>query len=134
MRSMANLEKNWTEADARAALSAWSGSGQSLSAYSRILGVNKQRLGWWRRRLRWSPEKLVVPSLEISPSRAVTRSRNKAKPLRFAPAILRPQHRQLGTVVRLELPLGVVMELSATDSISPHWVAAVAQELGRHVR
>jgi transposase-like protein len=43
--------RRWTEAEARAALAAWEGSGVSLAEFARHNGLEVQRLARWRRRL-----------------------------------------------------------------------------------
>jgi transposase-like protein len=44
--------RRWNEQDARDVLAAWDASGESGTEFGRRLGVDPQRLWWWRSRLR----------------------------------------------------------------------------------
>ena len=55
-RSAKQRWKQWTEAEARAALAAWEDSGESMVAHARKLGVSSHRLSYWRARLAPAPE------------------------------------------------------------------------------
>lgn len=43
--------RRWSEADARAVVAAWRGSGDSQIAFARRYGLDPQRVGHWIRRL-----------------------------------------------------------------------------------
>lgn len=43
--------RRWDESDGKRAVDAWKKSGESVSAFAQRLGVDGQRLYWWRRRL-----------------------------------------------------------------------------------
>jgi len=47
----AQAGERWNEGDARAALSVWKASGESLSAFAQRYGLTEQRLYWWRTRI-----------------------------------------------------------------------------------
>jgi hypothetical protein len=96
--------KRWNAAIARKVRDEFSASGMSLTAFSRSLGVNLQRLSWWRKRL-----------ADTNPGQTVT----------FVPAVVsQPRAR---TIVRL---LGGV-EIEATDvaSVPARWVAELVGAL-----
>ncbi len=67
-RSAKQRWKQWTEAEARAALAAWEDSGESMVAHARKLGVSSHRLSYWRARLAPSRELAFVPV--VGPARA----------------------------------------------------------------
>jgi len=67
-RSAKQRWKQWTEAEARAALAAWEDSGESMVAHARKLGVSSHRLSYWRARLAPAPELAFVPV--VGPARA----------------------------------------------------------------
>ncbi len=96
--------KRWNAAIARKVLEEFSASGMTLAAFSRTLGVNLQRLWWWRKRL-----------AETSRGQTVT----------FVPAVVsQPGAR---TVVRL--PAGVEIEVTDVASMPARWVAELARSL-----
>lgn len=47
--------RRWSEADARAIVQAWRGSGESQLVFARRHGLDPQRIGHWVRRLRAAP-------------------------------------------------------------------------------
>ena len=49
------VRQRWTEADARAALAAWAGTGMSLAEFAHLKGLEAQRLYRWQRRLGGEP-------------------------------------------------------------------------------
>lgn len=67
-RSAKQRWKQWTEAEARAALAAWEDSGESMVVFARKLGVSSHRLSYWRARLAPSRELAFVPV--VGPARA----------------------------------------------------------------
>jgi hypothetical protein len=67
-RSAKQRWKQWTEAEARAALVAWEDSGESMVVHARKLGVSSHRLSYWRARLAPAPELAFVPV--VGPARA----------------------------------------------------------------
>src|SRR3990172_2840200 len=44
--------RHWREADARAVLEAWRGSGEAIAEYARSRGIHPERLARWERKLR----------------------------------------------------------------------------------
>jgi hypothetical protein len=96
--------KRWNAAIARRVLDEFAASGMSLTTYARSLGVNLQRLSWWRKRL-----------AEDTGGQAVT----------FVPAAV--GRAQAGTIVRL--PRGVEIEVTDVTAVPVRWVAELAREL-----
>jgi hypothetical protein len=95
--------KRWNATLARTVLDEFTASGMSLTAFSRRLGVNLQRLSWWRKRL----------------------AERGGEKLTFIPAAVVRQHS--GTVVRL--PGGVEIETTDVASVPARWVAELARAL-----
>jgi len=54
LRRLAAKSK-WTTADAREVFAAQAGSGLSVAAFTRRLGIGGARLGWWRTRVKLEP-------------------------------------------------------------------------------
>lgn len=96
--------KRWNAATARKVLDEFASSGMSLTEFGRSLGVNLQRLWWWRKRL-----------AEDVGGRTVT----------FVPAVVARPHS--GMVIRL--PRGVEVEATDVAAIPARWVAELAREL-----
>lgn len=64
----------WSEADGRAALAAFEGSGLTRAAFRRETGIATQRLRWWERRLGGTaepPGKIEFVPVEVTPRVAV---------------------------------------------------------------
>lgn len=91
----------WTEADGRAALAAWEASGESLPSFARRVGVQAQRLSWWRDRLGASSSALV--------------------PVTVTGSLMSGAVVTIGTVR---------IEVGDVEHLSPAWIAAVASALG----
>ena len=96
--------KRWNAAIARRVLDEFASSGMSLTAFARSMGVNLQRLSWWRKQL-----------AEDGAGQSVT----------FVPAVVARTH--AGTVVRL--PRGVEIEATDVAVLPARWVAELAREL-----
>ena len=80
--------QHWRKDDARLVLDAWRRSGQTMSAFARLYGIQYERLARWKRRLRGEPNG--------EPGEAV----------RFHPVRVRPVARQShDSVDRIELVL-----------------------------
>lgn len=66
--------KQWSEAEARAALSAWRKSRKPLATFAREQGYSDQRLRWWRARLDPTAGAMVpVSTTALAPVRIVVR-------------------------------------------------------------
>lgn len=96
--------KHWNATTARTVLDEFAASGMSLTAFAQSLGVNLQRLSWWRKRL-----------AEDARRPAVT----------FIPAAVSPVH--AGTIMRL--PGGVELETTDVTAVPVRWVAELARAL-----
>lgn len=70
-RSPKRRWKQWSEAEARAALSEWKKSGASASEFARHKSVSVKRLHYWKKRLAQLDGVAFVPV--VMPSRADTR-------------------------------------------------------------
>jgi len=106
--------KRWSEADGRAAVSAWRASGLSLAAFARQQGFDDQRLRWWRDRIEGRPR------ATSSVKRTTT-----LVPLKVIGLGARPAQ---GTV-RI-LVDDAAIEVSDCGSVSPTWVAALVKSVG----
>ncbi len=96
--------KRWNATVARRVLAELATSGMSRTAFARTLGLNVQRLSWWRKRLG-----------EAECPAAVT----------FVPAVVtRPGSR---TIVRL--PAGVEIEATDVTAVPAQWVAELVRSL-----
>ena len=65
--------RQWTEAEARAALDDWSRSGLSAAAFTRERGVSARRLAYWTRRLGQDQRVQFVP-VELAAAAAQPRA------------------------------------------------------------
>ena len=109
-------ETYWTTEDAMMALSEWRASGLSVSAFSKKVGLRRNRLNWWRKRLGdWSEEG------------APGESSLKLVPLIPSEVVLSPRMRG---AVTMRLPGGVELEFEDAQ-LSPEWVAALVHEVAR---
>jgi|CXWL01.1.fsa_nt_gi hypothetical protein len=110
-------ETYWTTEDAKKALSEWRGSGLSVSAFSKKVGLRRNRLNWWRKRLGdWSEEGPPAGSaLKLVP---LVPSEVMASPTRMRGA------------VTMRLPGGIELEFEDAQ-LSPEWVAALVHEVAR---
>jgi transposase-like protein len=112
---VADRQPEWTEEDARQALTQWRQGGGSLAAFARERGMSAPRLYWWRRRLRNAEPaaagRVLVPA-KILPVACVPRNAES----------------EGGAAVSLHLPGGIELEIS---NASPTWVAAMVTELAR---
>lgn len=62
--------ERWTESEARAAVAAWRASGERMASFARRHGLDRQRFGWWRRRLDEGGSSLVPVTITSSRSPA----------------------------------------------------------------
>ena len=70
-------KRYWREAEARAVVTAWQRSGESLSSFARAQGVKARRIAWWAARLgvrtsesvRFHPVHLIEPRVDSGPGR-----------------------------------------------------------------
>lgn len=68
-------KRYWREAEARAVVTAWQRSGESLSSFARAQGVKARRIAWWAARLgvrtsesvRFHPVHLIEPRVDSGP-------------------------------------------------------------------
>jgi len=100
-------------------LAAWRRSGLSARAFAGSIGIDAQRLLWWRKRLEAGVD---APSATTPPATAE---------LTFIPATIVPSGP--AAAVRLRLSGGVCLEIGDAAAVSPAWVAAVVAELGKVV-
>jgi hypothetical protein len=109
-------QKHWTTKEAKDVLGEWRASGLSAGAFAKKAGLRRQRLNWWRKRLRdWcevqSPAETSLKLVPLFPSEVV------ASPMSGA--------------VTMRLPGGVELEFEDSSHLRPEWVAAVAREVAR---
>jgi hypothetical protein len=109
-------QKHWTTEQAKEVLGEWRDSGLSTGAFAKKAGLNRQRLNWWRKRLReWCEGK---PPAETS---------LKLVPLVPSEILASP----MSGAVTMRLPGGVELEFEDGSQLQPEWVAAVAREVAR---
>lgn len=104
--------ERWTEEQGREVVSAWRRSGRSMSAFCEQLGINVQRLSYWRERIGEVASGAAGTSIE--------------KP-RLVPGVVVGYDSCAGVVV--QLPRGVFVEARSTQHIDPRWIAELVQEL-----
>jgi transposase-like protein len=96
--------KHWNAALAREVLADFAASGMSLTSFARSMGVNLQRLSWWRKRLESTA---AVPKIA------------------FVPATITRQP----SCLLVRLPGGVEIEAMDPAAVPPQWVAELARSL-----
>lgn len=64
----------WTEVEARAALTAWKKSGLSIEKFARDRGLVPQRLYWWKKKLE---ERSSSTAIELLPVRVAEAKRGE---------------------------------------------------------
>jgi len=60
--------RQWSEAEARAALTELARSAESTVSFARRKGVSPQRLQYWKKRLAWSPSPSSTPPAFVAVS------------------------------------------------------------------
>lgn len=95
-------------------LGAWHRSGLSAREFGRTIGVDAQRLLWWRRRLEAGGGARVAP---------------KEKSLTFVPATLVSAASVAAVTVRVAG--GVCVEIADPAAAPAAWIAAVVGALGK---
>jgi hypothetical protein len=109
-------QRHWTAEQAKEVMLEWRDSGLSAGAFAKRVGVHRQRLNWWRKRLReWAGQQ---PPAETS---------LKLVPLLPSEVVARP----MSAAVTMRLPGGVELEFEDASQLQPEWVAAVAREVVR---
>jgi hypothetical protein len=102
--------RHWTADEARAVLRRWAASGLTKTAFAEQQGFTTERLRRWEKRLADGGDEVE---------------------LRLVPVVARetsvPTEGSLG---RLHLPGGLVLELDATR-VDPRWVAALVLDVAR---
>lgn len=112
------LPRRWREKDARRVLKVWRQSGLPAGAFARSLGIDAQRLLWWRKRLGSTSDVRSAPA-GAPPSPALT----------FIPAtVVSPA---LGAAVTIRLPGGVCVEVQDPAAVPAIWIGGVAAELAK---
>jgi hypothetical protein len=103
---------HWNEAEAQQVLDAWDASGESGAGFARRLGIDPQRLHWWRRRLGRRTEK--------------SRSMATTSPA-FIPVVIGAGDRAAEGVAVLVVDAdgGVRIEVRQVDSGTASWVAVL---------
>lgn len=110
-------ETYWRVEDAKKMLSEWRASGLSVRAFSKKVGLGRNRLNWWRTRLGdWSAED--------SPAESAL----KLVPLVPSEVVASPARMRGGVTMRL--PGGIELEFEDAQ-LSPEWLAALAHEVAR---
>ncbi len=104
--------KQWTAAEARAALREWESSGEPLEGFARRRGWAAQRLRWWRKRLgEWDADR---------PGGAM-----------LAPVVITGQH-PARPVAAVTLRAGdLVVEVADVEAVPAAWLSAFMTGLGR---
>lgn len=108
-------QKHWSIEEAKDVLGEWRASGLSAGAFAKKAGLRRNRLNWWRKRLRdWCEEPCAVTSLKLVP---LVPSEVVARPMSGA--------------VTMRLPGSVELEFEDASQLRPEWVAAVVREVAR---
>ena len=104
--------KQWTAAEARAALRDWESSGEPLEAFARRRGWTAQRLRWWQKRLgEWKEMRSAGPML--------------------APVVITGQ-RPPRPMAAVTLRAGdLVVEVADVEAVPATWLSAFMTGLGR---
>jgi hypothetical protein len=111
-------QKHWSIEEAKDVLGEWRASGLSAGAFAKKVGLRRNRLNWWRKRLRdWR---------ELEPA-DTSLSSLKLVPLVPSEVVARPMS---GTVT-MRLPGSVELEFEDASQLRPEWVAAVVREVAR---
>jgi hypothetical protein len=111
--------RRWREKDARRVLKAWGRSGLSASAFARSLGVDAQRLLWWRKRLKIGTEKQGAHDGGSPRSSALT----------LIPTTVVSTAPSASVTVRL--PRRVRIDITEPGLVSPAWIAELLAEIRR---
>ena len=98
-------------------LKAWRASGLSARAFATSIGVDSQKLLWWRKRL------------EETGDGQSARAAAAPTALTFIPATLVPTASAVSVTVRL--PCGICLEMTDTAAVPATWIASVVAELGK---
>lgn len=111
--------RRWRENDARRVLKAWGRSGLSASAFARSIGVDAQRLLWWRKRLEIGAEEL----------RALDDGSPQTSALTLIPTTVVSSTPSTSVTVRL--PRAVRLDIADPGQVSPAWIAELLAEIRR---
>jgi len=108
-------QRRWNEQLARDVLDRWSSSGLSGTAVANELGIDAQRLYWWRARL--GCDLANDPHGPVSPTQ-------------FAQVVVREDARRASPEpLTIELPDGIRVHVNEADSTTAAWVAMFASSL-----
>lgn len=118
-------KKHWKAKQARAELTLWRDSGQTMAAFSRQRGYSANRLSWWKGELPRRGE----PAFETEAASAEGDTAETAAGQILEATVLGISRGAAAAVV--ETGLGVRIEVADTERVSPLWVAAVAGQLSR---
>ena len=102
-------DNRWSAEEAQRILDEWTGSGESLAAFSRKRGYAAARLYWWRNRLANKNGLAEKPRLLLVPASVMTES---------------------AATVTIRLASGIGVEATGA---TPEWIAAVVGELTRSI-
>lgn len=108
MGNTKQLGRKWTEGEARTVLADWDRSGKSGAAFARSLGIDAQRLFWWRRRFSARPVPSEPAFLPVVASTPFPAERSAA------PLVVTTTH--------------VRIEVHDVDAATAAWVGAVLRE------
>ena len=108
--------RRWGEKDARAVLKAWRRSGLSVHAFAHSVGLDAQRLFWWRKRLENAGD-LLPPRTEQKPTSSLT----------LIPTTVVSTARCASVTVRL--PRGARIEVADPALVSPAWIAELVAQI-----
>lgn len=117
-RATPTISRRWREKDARRVLKAWRRSRLSARAFAKAIGIDAQRLLWWRRRLEAASDEQSSRPV-TAPSAALT----------FIPTAVLPTASPAPVTVRL--PGGICVEIRDPVAAPPAWVTKVVAQLAK---
>ncbi|MCG5051537.1 MAG: hypothetical protein KA712_01125 [Myxococcales bacterium] len=100
-------------------LKAWRRAGLYASAFARSIGIDAQRLLWWRKRLEIGAEE----------QRALDDGSPRTSALTLIPTTV--VSTTPSTSVTVRLPRGVRIDIVETGQVSPAWIAELLAEIRR---
>lgn len=113
--------KRWQESDGRRVVEAWRNSGESAGVFARRLGVDEQRLYWWRRRLGHSAAQPAPPPSALEQALAA--------PV-LLPVTIRRGHGAGGGDAALVAEVGAVrIEVHDIEAVPAQWLCGLLSGL-----
>lgn len=120
-RSIAALRGSlqpWTEEEAQRVLAARESSGKSVAAFAHDAGLPSHRVYWWQKRF------------DMAPLGAAVREATATATPAFVPVTIRPRALPSADApVTVVVPGGLTIAITALDSLSAAWVAALVRSL-----